>query len=165
MSASGLAAHLSPAELGQRYRAARSPVERSHLQIVWLLSRGRGEREVARVTGYGRRWVGEVARRYGEGGPDGLGDRRRGDAGARPLLGAEDEAAPRAALAGPPSDGGLGTGAKVAAWTGAVEGAEGGGVSGAPARARGLATAGVGPPAQARPRPAGAAAAARRAPR
>ena len=51
MSASGLAAHLSPAELGQRYRAARSPVERSHLQIVWLLSRGRSEREVAQVTG------------------------------------------------------------------------------------------------------------------
>jgi transposase len=72
MSASGLAAHLSPAELGQRYRAARSPVERSHLQIVWLLSRGRSEREVAQVTGYGRRWVGEVARRYDEGGPDGL---------------------------------------------------------------------------------------------
>src|SRR3954453_22963417 len=116
MSASGLAAHLSPAELGQRYRAARSPVERSHLQIVWLLSRGRSEREVARVTGYGRRWVGEVARRYDEGGPDGLGDRRRGNVGARPLLGAEDEAALRAALSTPPADGGLWTGPKVAAW-------------------------------------------------
>ena len=69
MSASGLAAHLSPAELGQRYRAARCPVERSHLQIVWLLSLGRSEREVAQVTGYGRRWVGEVARRYDEDGP------------------------------------------------------------------------------------------------
>ena len=54
MSAPGLAAHLSPAELGQRYRAARSPMERSHLQIVWLLSQGRDEREVAQVTGYGR---------------------------------------------------------------------------------------------------------------
>src|SRR3954463_6875864 len=116
MSASGLAAHLSPAELGQRYRAARSPVERSHLQIVWLLSRGRSEREVAQVTGYGRRWVGEVARRYDEGGPDGLGDRRRGNAGARPLLGAEDEAALRVALAEPPADGGLWTGPKVATW-------------------------------------------------
>src|SRR4051795_4910755 len=116
MSASGLAAHLSPAEPGQRYRAARSPVERSHLQIVWLLSRGRSEREVAQVTGYGRRWVGEVARRYDEGGPDGLGDRRRGNAGARPLLGAEDEAALRAALSTPPADGGLWTGPKVAAW-------------------------------------------------
>src|SRR3954453_17934140 len=147
MSASGLAAHLSPAELGQRYRAARSPVERSHLQIVWLLSRGRSEREVARVTGYGRRWVGEVARRYDEGGPDGLGDRRRGNAGAprrsdgggpdglgdrrrgnagaRPLLGAEDEAALRAALAEPPADGGLWTGPKVATWRAARLGREG----------------------------------------
>src|SRR3954453_144793 len=116
MSAPGLAARLSPAELGQRYRAARSPVERSHLQIVRLLSRGRSEREVARVTGYGRRWVGEVARRYDEGGPDGLGDRRRRNVGARPLPGAEDEAALRAALSTPPADGGLWTGPKVAAW-------------------------------------------------
>jgi transposase len=124
MSAPGLAAHLSPAELGQRYRAARSPIERSHLQIVWLLSQGRDEREVARVTGYGRRWVGEIVRRYDEAGPDGLGDRRRGNAGARPLLGAEDEAALRAALAAPPADGGLWTGPKVAAWMGVRLGRE-----------------------------------------
>ena len=110
MSASGLAAHLSPAELGQRYRAARCPVERSHLQIVWLLSLGRSEREVAPVTGYGRRWVGEVARRYDEDGPGGLGDRRGGNAGAKPLLGDEGEAALRAALAEPPADGVCGPG-------------------------------------------------------
>jgi transposase len=116
MSAPDLAARLSPAELGQRYRAARSPVERSHLQIVWLLSQGRSEREVAQVTGYGRRWIAEIVRRYAEGGPDGLGDRRRGNAGAKPLLGAEAEAALRAALAGSPADGGLWTGPKVAAW-------------------------------------------------
>src|SRR3954447_20033380 len=122
MSASGLAAHLSPAELGERYRAARSPIERSHLQVVWLLSRDRSEREVAQVTGYGRRWVGEGARRYEEGGPDGLGDRRRGNAGARPLLGAEDEAALRAALAEPPADGGLWTGPQVATWMAAPVG-------------------------------------------
>src|SRR3954449_5216223 len=134
MSAPGLAAHLSPAELGRRYRAARSPVERSHLRIVWLLSRGRSEREVKQVTGYGRRGAGEVARRYDEGGPDGLGDRRRRNVGAKPLLGAEDEAAlrlppaqpparggagggaRRPARADPPADGGLWTGPKVAAW-------------------------------------------------
>src|SRR3954454_9117666 len=106
MSAPGSAAHLSPAGLGRRYRAARSPIARSHPQIVRLPSQGRGGREVAQVTGYGRCRVAAVVRRYDEDGPEGLGDRRRGDAGARPLLGAEDEAAPRAALAGPPSDGG-----------------------------------------------------------
>src|SRR3954465_12405604 len=104
MSASGLAAHLSPAELGQRYRAARSPIERSHLQVVWLLSRDRSERAAAQVTGYrrpgaGGAAVGEGGRRDGGGGPGGVGDRRGGNAGARPLRGAEDEAALRAALA------------------------------------------------------------------
>src|SRR3954467_6056583 len=157
MSASGLAAHLSPAELGQRYRAARSPVERSHLQIVWLLSRGRGEREVAQVTGYGRRWVGEVARRYDEGGPDGLGDRRRGNAGARPLLGAEDEAA----LGG--AGGGGGAGGRVARpprRRGPVDGAEGGDVDGGPARPQGLAATRLGLPQETRlQRPAAPAAA------
>src|SRR3954447_17436706 len=116
MSAPDLVAHLSPAALGQRYRAARSPIERSHLQIVRLLSQGRGEREVAQVTGYGRRRVAEVVRRYDEDGPDGLGDRRRGDGGGRPLLGAEDEAALKGALAEAPSDGGLWTSPEVAAW-------------------------------------------------
>jgi len=64
MSAPALVAHLSTAELGQRFRAARQPIERSHLQIVWLLSQGRREREVAAVTGYGQRWVAEIVRRY-----------------------------------------------------------------------------------------------------
>src|SRR3712207_3883811 len=64
MSAPALVAHLSTAELGQRYRAARQPIERSHLQIVWLLSQGRSEREVAAVTGYGARWITEIVRRY-----------------------------------------------------------------------------------------------------
>lgn len=73
MSALALVAHLSTAELGQRYRAARQAIERSHLQIVWLLSQGWSEREVALVTGYGRRWVAEIVRRYNAAGPAGLG--------------------------------------------------------------------------------------------
>src|SRR3954447_8659607 len=138
MSAPGSAAHLSPAELGQRYRAARSPIARSHLQIVWLLSQGRGEREVAQVTGYGRRRVAEVVRRYNEDGPEGLGDRRRGNAGARPLLGAEDEAALKGALARGP------------ARRRAVDRPQGGGVDGDPARPQSVAAARMGLPAQAR---------------
>jgi transposase len=116
MSAPALVAHLSTAELGQRYRAARQPIERSHLQIVWLLRQGRSEREVAAVTGYGRRWIAEIVRRYNAEGANGLGDQRARNTGARPLLGREDEAALRDALAEPPSDGGLWTGPKVAAW-------------------------------------------------
>lgn len=116
MSAPALVAHLSTAELGQRYRAARQPIERSHLQIVWLLSQGRGEREVAAVTGYGRRWITEIARRYNAEGARGLGDQRAKNTGARPLLSQADEVALQDALAEPPADGGLWTGPKVAAW-------------------------------------------------
>jgi transposase len=93
MVALAVAGHLSAAELGRRYRAARDRVERGHLQVVWLLRRGRSAAEVARVMGLSGLWVAEIVRRYDEKGPDGLGDRRRGNAGARPLLGAEDEAA------------------------------------------------------------------------
>jgi transposase len=116
MSAPALVAHLSTAELGQRYRAARQPIERSHLQIVWLLSQGRSEREVAAVTGYGQRWITAIVRRYNAEGAGGLGDQRARNTGARPLLRQEDEVALRAALAEPPADGGLWTGPKVAAW-------------------------------------------------
>src|SRR3954454_10158674 len=124
MSVPDLAAHLSPAELGQRYRAAGDAIERSHLQIVWHVSQGRSGREVAATTGYRRRWIAEIVRRYNEDGPEGLGDRRRANAGAEPLLGAEAEAALRAVLAEPPSDGGLWTGPKVAAWMGGRLGRE-----------------------------------------
>jgi transposase len=116
MSAPALVAHLSTAELGQRYRAARQPIERSHLQIVWLLSQGRSERAVAAVTGYGQRWITEIVRRYNAEGADGLGDQRARNTGARPLLSKEDEKALRDALAKPPADGGLWSGPKVAAW-------------------------------------------------
>jgi transposase len=116
MSAPALVAHLSTAELGQRYRAARQPIERSHLQIVWLVSQGRSEREVATVTGYSHRWITEIVRRYNAEGASGLSDQRARNIGARPLLSQEDEVALQNALAKPPADGGLWTGPKVAAW-------------------------------------------------
>jgi transposase len=116
MTTLNVVAHLSPADLGRRYRAARDPLARSHLQIIWLLSQGRDELEVAAVTGYSRRWLAEIVRRYNEDGPDGLGDRRARNAGAKPLLSEDDEAALRDTLSKPPADGGLWTGPKVAAW-------------------------------------------------
>ena len=47
-----LSPHASTEELEHRYRKAKDPVERSHRQIVWLLSEGRTTEEVCEVTGY-----------------------------------------------------------------------------------------------------------------
>jgi transposase len=75
--------------LEHRYRKAKDSVERSHYQIVWLLSEGKRTEEVSEVsevsevTGYSVGWVRRVARRYNERGVDGLGDGRHSDPGAK----------------------------------------------------------------------------------
>jgi transposase len=119
-----VAAHLSADELAARYRAADDPVLRSQLQMIWLLVAGRTLAEVAEVTGYSTRWVRAVVRRYNEGGPDGLGDRRHGNRGGDPLLDEAGRAALTATLRKPPPEGGLWTSAKVAAWIAARTGRE-----------------------------------------
>ena len=111
--------HLPLDELERRYRGARDPVARAHWQIVWLLARGDPTAAVARATGYSVNWVREVARRYREGGPAGLGDRRHRNPGGVPLLAPAQQEELRAALAGPVPDGGLWTCRKVADWIGA----------------------------------------------
>jgi transposase len=122
MAGSGVIAHLSVAELGQRYRAARDPVERSQLQIIWLVGQGHRRKAVAQITGYSGRWVAEVVRRYNAEGPEGLGDRRHGNAGAKPMLDAAQRKELIQALHGPPPQGGLWSGPKVAAWIAARTG-------------------------------------------
>ncbi len=108
--------HLSTAELERRYRDARDPVERSHYQIIWLLSQGMSTSAVMAVTGYGRRWIQELARRYNERGPAGVGDRRRHNPGAERLLSQQQREELGAALLSPPPDGGMWNSRKVAAW-------------------------------------------------
>jgi transposase len=107
---------LTVAELEQRYRRAEDPVARSQWQIVWLLAQGLPTAEVARVTSYGVRWIQEIARRYRDGGPAAVGDRRHGNPGAAPLLSAAQQAQLQDALAGPPPDGGIWTCRHVAVW-------------------------------------------------
>jgi transposase len=111
-----LPAHLPVAELERRYRAAHDPVARSHWQILWLLSSGHRAAAVASVTGYSVNWVREVARRYRQDGPVGVGDRRHHNPGGPALLDASGRAALHEALAGPAPDGGLWTGRQVASW-------------------------------------------------
>jgi transposase len=108
--------HLTLDELEQRYRRADDPVARSQWQMLWLVSGGMPTAEVARVTGYSVNWVREVARRYREEGPAGVGDRRHHNPGAAPLLDAAQQEQLRVALGGPAPCGDLWTCRSVAAW-------------------------------------------------
>src|SRR5258705_13611786 len=100
-----LATHLSVAALEQRSRAAHEPPERSWWQILWLLARGQTATAIADTTGYPRGWIGQIAKRDNDQGPDALVNRQhttswRGPA-ARP---GPDEGGngPGPAGAGPP---------------------------------------------------------------
>lgn len=108
--------HLSVGEVYSAYRKEGESVRRSHLQVIWRLLDGDAALEVSRVTGFSARWIAKLIDRWNEHGVDGLGDRRRGNKGARPLLDAAALAALAAALEQPPGDGGLWSGRQVAAW-------------------------------------------------
>jgi transposase len=109
-------AHLSLEELQARYREAKDAAERSHYQIIWLLASGKPTEEVAAITGYSRSWIYELVWGYNRLGSEALGDKRHQNPGAKPLLNDVQQAQLWQALQEPPPDGGLWTGAKVAAW-------------------------------------------------
>jgi transposase len=107
-----LAPHHSTEELERRYKAADGGIERSHLQIIWLLSQGHAAKFVAAVTGYSSVWVSKILWRYN--GLAGLGDGRLDNPGAAPLL--DEVQVEELRDSEPPPDGGLWTGRKVACW-------------------------------------------------
>ena len=111
-----LSGHLEAFELYERYRLATDGVLRSHYQMMWHLAEGMWVSECAAATGYTRRWIEKLAQRYNAEGPEALGDRRRRNKGARPLLDAAQLAALAEVVSAPPPDGGLWSGRKVAAW-------------------------------------------------
>ncbi len=119
-----LESYASSEELESLYRESRDPVARSHCQIVWLISEGKSTSEVMEVTGYCRDWIQKIARRYNEGGPGGLGDRRHANPGARDraLLDGEARGELARALCEAPADGGMWNSRKVAEWIGAKTG-------------------------------------------
>jgi transposase len=108
--------HLPVGELEARYRAARDVAEARHHQAIWLLAQGRTFLEVGEVLAFAPRWVEELAARYNALGPTALGDQRRRNGRAASLLTEDVLAALAERLRTPPDDGGLWSGAKVAAW-------------------------------------------------
>ncbi len=119
--------HAAPEELERRYRKAKDAVERTHHQIVWLLSEGKTTEEVREATGYSPGWIRRIAHRYNERGVEGLGDRRHANPGAasRALLTHSQQQELMEALEAPPEDGGMWSSRKVAEWIGKKTGRRG----------------------------------------
>jgi|SRR5215210_2479471 len=110
--------YLGSEELEDRYRKAHDPVERSHYQILWLISQGKTTTQVMEVTGYSRGWIQQLTRRYNADGPQALGDRRHHNPGARDraLLSADQQEELARALMKLPPDGGMWNSRKVGEW-------------------------------------------------
>ena len=109
-------AHLSGAELEQRYKTAAEPIAKSHFHALWLLSQGYDIDETSEILSFSTRWVRILMKRYNEGGPGRLGDQRVNN-GTEPTIltpGALGELKER--LKTPPDDGGQWTGPKIARW-------------------------------------------------
>src|ERR1041385_1479447 len=108
--------HLEADELRQRYKAAADAGNARRWQVLWLITQGRSTKEAAEVAGINERSVRRIVARYNRVGPDGVEDRRRQNPGRTRRLTDEQQAALLTALKGRPSDGGLWTGPKVAAF-------------------------------------------------
>src|SRR5258708_13231992 len=108
--------HLSADELARRYRATKDPVERSRWQFLWLLARGLPAKMIASITGYSAYWIGRIARRYNQHGPDGIRDLRHQNRLGRRLLTAAHHDELLAALGGPAPQHERWTGRTVADW-------------------------------------------------
>src|SRR5258705_173302 len=109
--------HLSLDELAQRYRSTKDPVERSRWHFLWLLARGLTAKVIAGITGYSAYWIGRIARRYNECGPDGVKDQRhRARPGNLRLTAAQQDELVAALAGGPAREGDRWSGRTVAAW-------------------------------------------------
>ena len=109
--------YLSVDELEQRYRTAKEPNERTWWQILWLLAQGRTATELSAVIGYRAYWIGQIAKRYNEHGPEGMHNRRHTTSyRPAPVLSAEQQEELRAAFSQAAAQNQYWTGTDVAAW-------------------------------------------------
>ena len=114
--------HLSEGEIGRRSRLSPDVVTRDPWPVLWQFQwDGRVERVAWRV-GYSAKWVGPLVRRYNAAGPEAVGDQRKRNRGAKPLLNADQCARLAQGLEGPAPHGDLWTGPPVARWMSAVLG-------------------------------------------
>ena len=89
---------------------------RSHWQILWLLSSGKGTGEISQVTGYSVPWIRSIVHRYNAQGPSAVKDRRHQNPGGGKLLNEEQEAELVRELEAALAAGNGWNGPQVAAW-------------------------------------------------
>jgi transposase len=111
-----VADHLSVEDLEARLRSAQDPTATRHVQVIWLFARGHTIADVAAVTSFVPRWIEQLLARSNAHGPEARGDLRRRNGSAPSVLRPELLARLPERLATPPSDGGLWSSRKVAAW-------------------------------------------------
>src|SRR3954467_13384522 len=111
-----VAAHLSIAELEERFRTAKDPILARHAQVIWLLAQGHTTAQVSAVTSFGPRWIAQLLARYNAEGAPALGDLRQRNGRDASLLKPDLLERLRVRLADPPPDGGLWTSRDVACW-------------------------------------------------
>lgn len=111
--------HLPHEEIAQRYRSCRLGLEKTHWQVLWLLTRPDDPltpAQAAAHVGLTPSWGRTLLKRYNADGPAGLADRRAMTNGGQSKLTPEQQAELFEVLQASPPDGGLWTGPKVAAF-------------------------------------------------
>lgn len=114
------AAHLSFAEVEQRYQAAATPRHQRYWNLIRLMLHPKEPLSVtaaAHASGFSQRWARQLVHRYNQKGPESFYDQRRHNPGQRPLLTTAQKNRLREAISsGLAPDGGLWTSVKVADW-------------------------------------------------
>ena len=111
--------HLTSQDIAKCYRSCRDGLEKTHWQVLWLLTREQpapSPAQVASMVGMTPGWVRTLIRRWNDKGPEALGDRRKTTNGRIPKLSTQHQAELFTRLQSPPPDGGLWSGPKVAAY-------------------------------------------------
>lgn len=112
-----LKAHLPEDDLKARYKSSNTAREARRWHALWLISQGYSPSEVGGLVGLSAYTVRRIITRYNAKGIAGVEDGHRANPGGRiPRLTATQEGRLLGALKGPPPEGGLWSGPKVAAW-------------------------------------------------
>jgi len=105
--------HLSPGQFYRGYRACRTGFEKTHWQLLWLLTRPEqplAPAQAAARVGLTTVWARALLKRWNAEGPAGLADRRVAANGGQSKLSTDQQIDLWAALQRSPPDGGVWTG-------------------------------------------------------